>query len=176
MKETFLKIISCPVAVLSMVSAIAALALISAFSAEAFFGLEPCPLCIYQRWPFAIVILLGLLGLAGRKYKPVMGSLAVAGSAIAMLANSGIAFYHTGVEQKWWLSAVEGCAVPNFGDTPQSILENILSAPTARCDEIAWQDPILGLSMANYNIVLCLGLAVFCGLHLLVRLKKSQEC
>ncbi len=29
-----------------------------------------------------------------------------------------------------------------------------------RCDEIPWADPILNLSMANYNVIFCLGLAV----------------
>ena len=29
-------------------------ALASAFVAQYVFGLEPCVLCIYQRWPFAI--------------------------------------------------------------------------------------------------------------------------
>src|SRR5690606_22429449 len=94
---------------------------------------------------------------------------------LTFLINSAIAFYHSGVEQKWWRSAVEGCAVPRLGDNPQSLLENILSAPTARCDEIPWADPILGLSMANYNVVLCLGMAALCLISaLLIRHKKPS--
>lgn len=138
---------------------ISMVALGAALFSEVALGLEPCVLCIYQRIPFAVVVVLGVIGAVWRDRRGlVIGLTGVSG--LAFLINSGIAFYHTGVEQKWWVSAVEGCAVPSFGDTPQSILENILSAPTARCDEIPWVDPVLGLSMANYNVVLCLGLGV----------------
>ena len=78
---------------------------------------------------------------------------------------------------KWWISQVEGCAVPNFGDgEPQSILEDILSAPTAACADIPWQDPIIGLSMANYNVILCFGIAVVCILSIIIRKKYGAGC
>ena len=142
-------------------------ALASAFIAEGLLELEPCILCIYQRYPFAIGLALGLVGLALRiRLRAVRAILAI--TSINFLVNSAIAFYHTGVEQHWWKSAVEGCAVPLFEDnSKKSILENIMSAPLGDCSKIPWQDPIIGLSMANYNIVLCLLLAVFCGLSAL---------
>lgn len=152
-----------PCYTLGAVAAIAFIALATAFASEAFLGLEPCKLCIYQRWPFAIVILLGIIGLTIKALRRPALFL----SGLAMLVNSGIALYHSGVEQKWWKSAFEGCSVPSAflnGDKTQSILENIMSAPTARCDEIPWQDPILGLSMANYNILLCFALFIVCAL------------
>ena len=156
-----LKVLRCPVAVLISITAISIFALLAAFGSEAFLGLEPCILCIYQRIPYAIVIALGGIGLALRK-KLLALQVSIGLSGIAFLANSAIATYHTGVEQKWWASAVEGCSVPNFGAEPQSILENIMSAPTANCAEIPWQDPLLGLSMANYNVLLCFGLFTLC--------------
>ena len=149
------------------------IALAAAFIAEGFLELEPCILCIYQRYPFALGLFLGLVGLALRKrICAVRAILAV--TSINFFLNSALAFYHTGVEQHWWKSAVEGCAVPLFEDNSnKSILENIMSAPLGNCSEIPWQDPILGLSMANYNIALCLFLAVFCGLSAILT-KKCQ--
>ena len=139
-------------------------ALSAAFIAEGFLELEPCILCIYQRYPFAIGLALGLIGLALRKRLCAVRAI-LAITSINFLVNSAIAAYHTGVEQHWWKSAVEGCAVPLFEDNSnKSILENIMSAPLGDCSKIPWQDPIIGLSMANYNIALCLFLAVFCGL------------
>ena len=150
--------LTCPHAVLSLIAVVSIFSLLAALTAEVAFGLEPCILCIYQRIPFAIAALLSLLGLLwAPARKPAINL-----CSYAFLINSGIAFYHTGIEQKWWRSAVEGCAVPPLGDTPQSLLENIMSAPNARCDEIPWADPILGLSMANYNILLCLGMFALC--------------
>lgn len=169
-------ILKCPVLVLSGAVAVSIFALAAAFGAEAFLGLEPCILCIYQRWPFAIVAAVGGIALIRRK-RPCAVSAALSVSALAFLINSTIAFYHTGIEQKWWASALEGCAVPNFGGAPQSILENIMSAPTGRCDEPSWFDPIFGLTMANYNVVLCLGLAAVCAISLYLRYaQKGQTC
>lgn len=151
---------------------ISAASLLAALIAEAFLGLEPCRLCIYQRWPFFITAVLGVLGLYFQSNsKIVTGALALSG--LTLLINSGIAFYHSGVERHWWTSAVDGCAVPLMGGEKQSILENILSAPTGRCDEIPWVDPLLGLSMANYNVVLCLGLAALCALSILYKKAKN---
>jgi disulfide bond formation protein DsbB len=139
-----------------MVISIAALA--AAFASEAFLDLEPCILCIYQRWPYVIVAILGVAGLPVKALRRP----ALALSSVALAVNSVIATYHTGVEQKWWASEVEGCEVPDFGAEPKSILENIMSAPTGNCAEIPWQDPLLGLSMANYNIALCALLCAVC--------------
>ena len=163
------KALGCPIAVFGGIAAISFFSLAAALYSEVVLGLEPCILCIYQRIPFVIGIVLGLTGLALRK-KEAIGNILLALLGVNFLSNAAIAFYHTGVEQKWWASAVEGCAVPNFTETSeQSILENILSAPTANCAEIPWQDPILGLSMANYNIILCLGIMGVCLLSILVR-------
>ncbi|MCB1591482.1 MAG: disulfide bond formation protein B [Alphaproteobacteria bacterium] len=131
-----------------------------AFTAEGFFGLEPCRLCVTQRYPFAIGAVLSLIGLiivkrGRRAHAGLFGLL-----SLNFLTNSGIAFYHTGVERHWWPSD-ELCKLPPMSEGT-SFLENIMSAPMGRCDEIPWADPLLGLSMANYNVLLCLGLSVLC--------------
>ncbi len=191
------KLLSCPIVVLSGIAAISFFSLAAALTAEVAFGLEPCILCIYQRIPFAAALLLSITGIiilsirgpvssgapptgfalckiqGGKRENIARYIIAICG--VAFLANSAIAFYHTGVELKWWRSAVEGCAAPIFGDNPQSILENILSAPTARCDEIPWADPILGLSMANYNVIMCFGLSVVCALAFIRQLQAHSK-
>jgi disulfide bond formation protein DsbB len=154
--------------VLLVLLSLSSFSLLAALFAEVYLGLEPCRLCIYQRWPFFITALLSLLGLLMQNHpKIVTGALSLSGGALFI--NSGIALYHSGVERHWWKSAVDGCAVPNLSGEPQTILENIMSAPTARCDEIPWADPLLGLSMANYNVALCLGLAALCALSIFYR-------
>ena len=39
-------------------------ALLTAFAAQYWGGLQPCVLCLYQRWPYAAAIALALLALA----------------------------------------------------------------------------------------------------------------
>jgi hypothetical protein len=51
--------------------------------------------------------------------------------------------------------------VPELKGDMQQILADIQSrSNAARCDEIPWSDPIFNLSMANYNVIFCLGLAI----------------
>lgn len=145
-----------------------ALALAGAFTAEYVFGLEPCILCLYQRWPFAIAIGLAMMGRGGRN-NGGFTALAGAGLALTFLGNAALAAYHSGVERKWWPSVFEGCGVPDLGDNPEQMMQAIMNAPSVRCDEIPWADPLIGLSMANYNALFCLGLTVLCAAFLALR-------
>ncbi|MCF8496485.1 MAG: disulfide bond formation protein B [Alphaproteobacteria bacterium] len=154
-----------PSAVLGIVAGVSAFSLAATLASEVFLGLEPCVLCIYQRIPFVLALVVSLVFLFYRRtgkadVKPRMAALGLC--ALLFFGNTLTAFYHTGIERHWWRSAVEGCAVPSLARDPQSLLENLLSAPTARCDEIPWADPVLGLSMANYNALLCFALFVLC--------------
>jgi len=142
---------------------LSALALIAAYGAEYIFNLAPCVLCLYQRVPYAVIVFLGLFGFWLVEKKPALMRHAPAimgGIAVSFLVNAGIAFYHTGVERHWWKSHLEGCAVPEMKGDITDVLAQIAATPVVRCDQIPWTDPILGLSMANYNVMFCLGLGI----------------
>jgi disulfide bond formation protein DsbB len=128
--------------------------LLGAFAFQYLGGLAPCPLCLWQRWPHAAAVVLALLALAipGGRLLPLLGILAA-------LTTAGIGAYHTGVERLWWAGpgtcsagSIAGVDVADLLDPTKAV------APVVRCDEVAWQ--MLGLSMASWNVVLSLGLAV----------------
>jgi disulfide bond formation protein DsbB len=114
-------------------------------------GLAPCPLCIWQRWPHAIAIALGLVLLAWpRRWLAALAGLAV-------LAGAGIGVYHVGIEQGWWAGPAT-CTAPEPGTVDAGeLLDRILETPVVLCDEIAWS--LLGISIAGWNAILSLGLA-----------------
>lgn len=116
-------------------------------------GLAPCPLCIWQRWPHAVAVLIGVAAL----FEPRRG-LALLG-AVVMLAGTAIAAYHAGVEQGLWQGPTT-CAGPAdlAGLTTEQLLARIQAAPVVRCDEIAWS--FLGLSMAAWNGLVSAGLCL----------------
>lgn len=146
-----------------------------AMASEIFLGLEPCVMCIYQRWGFVIAAVFALIGWILHAKKPTSAPVFSILAGLAFLGNSALALYHSGVEQKWWVSAVEGCAVPSFDNSSaQSWLDNIMAAPSKPCDEIAWKDPIFGLTMANYNIALCLGMFLICMMAAML-IRKNQN-
>ncbi len=123
-----------------------------AFAFEYLGGLLPCVLCIYQRWPHALAIVLGLLGLKfGGKALPLLGMLAA-------LTTAAIGVFHVGVEQMWW-EGLATCTVNSLeGVSGADLLNTDISvgAPV-RCDAIAWQ--FMGVSMAGWNAVISLFLA-----------------
>ncbi len=133
-------------------------ALIGAFTAQYGFNLRPCELCLYQRVPFALTIFLGLLAAFWPKGRLPL----IAVSGLAYTVNSAIAFFHSGVERKWWVG-LTGCTTPDMSGSIEDLMKRIQETDVVRCDEIPWS--FLGLSMANYNVAFCLGLGMICGAY-----------
>ena len=128
-------------------AAVGAGALGMAYVAEYGFGLEPCVLCLYQRIPYAVVALLGFIGL--RSPATVPSVLQLAGGVFA--AGAAIAVYHVGVEQHWWASAT-GCSGDlNTDLSTQDLFKAMDTKPPKPCDAVDWT--ILGVSMAGWNVV-----------------------
>lgn len=115
-------------------------------------GLPPCDLCIEQRWPHLAAVVIGALALA------VPGRLLPLLGGAAALTTSGLGLYHTGVERGWWEGPSTCTSGPVSNLSPAQLMEQIMAAPLIRCDEVAWQ--FLGLSMASWNALLSLGLAL----------------
>lgn len=162
-KNLILQLLSSPYFVNGGILAVSVISLAMALTAEHVFGLAPCILCIYQRVPFVITSVLALAGLGLSFKKPLYTAIPIALSAFAFLVNSGLAFYHSGVELKWWISVFDGCHVSAIAGSSENLLKAIQSAAAVPCDEIPWIDPVIGLSMANYNTVMCFCLAIGCG-------------
>mgnify|MGYP003627042217 FL=1 len=136
---------------LTLVFAVAVLA--AAFGFQHIGGLDPCVLCIYQRWPWVAVIALAALSFALGGSRAL---LALAG--LAMIAGAGIAGFHVGVEQHWWAGTSECGAQSGAPQTVEALKQQLLATAVTRCDEIAWS--LFGISMAGYNLILSLAGAV----------------
>lgn len=149
-------VISSPAATGFTLAAASAGALSMAFFAETLYGLDPCILCLYQRAPYAIAIFLGLVAVWAANLLPRIAPWVLGLLTLTFASNVLIAAYHSGVERGWWKSFLEGCAVPALEGNITDVLAQIEARTDApRCDEIPWADPILGLSMANYNVLFC---------------------
>lgn len=131
--------------------ALAAAVLASVYAFQHLGGLQPCVLCLYQRWPWWIA--LGLCAAAallrGRRRAQTA---AVALASLTILTGAGIAVFHVGVEQQWWPGLASCGGVGGAPLTLEALKQQILSAPVVRCDEVAWS--FLGISMAGYNAMI----------------------
>ena len=116
------------------------------------FGLYPCEMCWWQRWPhFAALALAALSFLAPPK------RLWIGLAALAILASGLIGAFHAGVEYHWW-PGVTSCAAV-VSSEGGSALETIMNTPLVRCDEAAWR--LFGISLAGYNFLISTAAAVF---------------
>jgi len=124
--------------------------LLGAFGFQYIGELAPCKLCIWQRWPHAAAIAFGLLALTmGQRMWAILG-------ASAALLTAAFGIYHTGVERKWW----EGPNSCTSGDitnlSTDQLMQQILTAPLIRCDEVPWE--MFTLSMATWNALISFGI------------------
>ena len=137
-------------------------ALSSALIAQYGFDLHPCVLCIWQRIPFAMVIVFAGWSILARKNTKLAYRLLVL-CALTLLANSALSFFHVGVEQHWW-SGTPGCVVNPLsvvsGQSPAALRESLLNTTNlGRCDEVAWS--LFGVSMTTWNVPFTFGLTIF---------------
>lgn len=124
-------------------------ALATAFTSQYVFGLWPCVLCLYQRWPYAVVIAIALIGISLRR-KVGSGALLVL-CAIGFATTAAIGGFHVGVEQGWWEGTAECVGDTSKALSLQDLKAQIMSAPVVRCDDVAWS--LFGISMAGFNVI-----------------------
>ena len=125
-------------------------------------GLRPCQLCLYQRIPYLVTTPLAVLAvLAFRWLGPSALAMATGLCGLAFAAGAVVAVFHVGVEQQWWpgLASCSGTIDPSLSF--EQLKAQLLAAPVIRCDEVQWS--LLGISMAGYNAVLSVLLAIFAG-------------
>ncbi|MCQ4158371.1 disulfide bond formation protein B [Roseomonas sp. GC11] len=137
-----------------VVAALAAAAPLLAMASERWGGLNPCALCLLQRWPYWAGAALALLALV----LPRRLMLALAG--LAILASGAVAVVHVGVEAKWWPSPLPSCSAPSAGGATSvdDLLKGMDLRPAKPCDEPTYLIPGLPVSMAGMNLIYALGL------------------
>ena len=130
------------------------LALISVFIIEYVLGHEPCKLCVYQRIPYIIAILLIIKILFIKTYEKIILFLLF----IIFLISLILAFYHFGIEQGFFNESVV-CEATNLEKnlTKEDLLKQ-LKQSNISCKEVNVR--ILGMSLATINTIFSLILSV----------------
>ena len=134
---------------LTSIAAFGSFALLAGAFFFQFIGYPPCQMCLWQRWPHAAAIAIGVLALAlPTRLWAWLG-------AAAMAVTAGIGIYHTGVERDWW----EGPSSCTGGGAGLGGLDanDLLSTDGPRlvmCDQVSWE--FLTLSMASWNALFSL--------------------
>jgi disulfide bond formation protein DsbB len=119
-------------------------ALGTAYFAQDLLGLVPCPLCLWERWPYRLVIALGILATLGR---PATGRFILSLAVLALAAAAALGLLHTGVEFHGWKSPLPECNSILASGAPLPL------TPAKPCDEPTFLIPALPVSMAAMNFI-----------------------
>jgi len=141
--------------------AIPALLLGGAYVAQYGFGLPPCEMCWWQRYPHFAAVALALLSTFAAPRR-----LWVALAAAAILISGAIGAFHAGVEYGWW-EGLTSCSTVDLGSGDP--LEAIMNAPLVRCDEVPWS--LFGISLAGWNFLI----STIAGISILALLRKGTR-
>ena len=121
-------------------------------------GLEPCELCLLERWPYYAGIPIAVLALAT--------GMRGAGWWIALLflvflVSAGLGGYHVGVEHGW-LQGPTACTGPAGGGakTAEEFARMIEERQAVQCDQVPWS--LMGISLAGFNFLVSLLLVLLC--------------
>ena len=138
--ETYLKIIF----VFSFI------ALISAFFIEHFLGHKPCNLCLIERIPYGLSIILIITIFVLKKNEKFIVLLLI----LTFVFSLAISIYHFGIEQGFFQESAV-CNVKNFSEnvTKEDLLKQ-LNARIISCKDVTFR--IFGLSLTSINIVISL--------------------
>ncbi|QFT76324.1 disulfide bond formation protein B [Erythrobacter sp. THAF29] len=105
------------------------------------FGLYPCEMCWWQRYPHFAALGFALLSFV---IEPRRVWVALAG--LAIITSGLIGGFHAGVEYGWW-QGITGCATVDGGID----VMDPAAAPIIRCDTAPWD--LFGISLAGWNFL-----------------------
>ena len=130
------------------------IALISAYFIEYILGHQPCNLCVYERIPYFLAILIVLINYKYNKLEKYL----ILSLAIIFLMATILSLYHLGIEQGFiqesLLCDLEKGA--NIVDKEEILKQ--LQQKSISCKDVTFK--IFGLSLTNYNIIISLLLTI----------------
>jgi disulfide bond formation protein DsbB len=143
----------------ALVAAIGFLAIAGALVIEHGFGYVPCMLCLWQRWPYYLGVplaaLVAVVALQGKQPTLVRAELVLI--AATFLVGAGLGVHHAGVEWGFWPGPA-ACGGGSVAPTNAGgLMAQMQATRIVPCDAAAFR--ILGLSLAGWNVLVCLGLA-----------------
>ena len=140
--------------------------LISAFIIEHQLGHIPCKLCLYERVPYFLSILLIIKILLIKKYEKITLLILL----LVFMSSTVLAFYHFGIEQGFFNESL-ACTTGDLSTTlsKEELLQQ-LKQNSIGCKDVSFR--ILGLSLAAINTIFSLVLS-FVFLRLFMNYEKN---
>ena len=139
---------------LKIIFLISLISILSALFIEHVLGHQPCNLCLMQRIPYGLSIILIFLNFFLKKDQKFVVILLALIFSFSFL----ISFYHFGIEQGFFEESTV-CATKNASDiiSKEEILKQ-LQTKTVNCKDVTFR--IFGFSLTTFNIMISLILII----------------
>ena len=142
------------------------IAITSAYFIEYVLGYQPCNLCLIERIPYGLSIILIITILILKKNQRFLVLLLI----LTFIFSLAISFYHYGIEQGFFQES-SVCGVRDFNEniTKEDLLRQ-LNEKTISCKDVTFR--IFGLSLTSINIVINL-IFIITLLKIFIRYEKN---
>ena len=130
------------------------IALVSAYFIEYILGHQPCNLCVYERIPYFLAILIVLINYKYNKLEKYL----ILSLAIIFLIATILSLYHLGIEQGFIKESLlcdleKGANIIDKDEILKQLQQKSIS-----CKDVTFK--IFGLSLTSYNIIISLLLTI----------------
>ena len=149
---------------LKIIFFISLVSILSALFIEHILGYQPCNLCLIQRIPYGLSIILISLNYFQKKNERFIILLLILVFSFSLI----ISFYHFGIEQGFFKESAV-CGLKNLTEiiSKEEILKQ-LQTKTVNCKDVTFR--IFGFSLTTFNIFISLILIFF-----LIKIFKNYE-
>ena len=134
-----------------IISILSIIAISSALTAEYIFNLEPCSMCVKQRYPYYFILVIFVLFLVIHQFPRIWFYLGVQLASVYGLFYS---IWHVGIEQNV-LSGPSSCSGGlSTSESVENLKEQIIGKAVINCEDVVWS--FFGISAATVNTFLLL--------------------
>ena len=130
------------------------IALISAYFIEYILGHQPCNLCVYERIPYFLAILIVLINYKYNKLEKYL----ILSLAIIFLIATILSLYHLGIEQGFIQESLLCDLEKGANIVDKDKILKQLQQKSISCKDVTFK--VFGLSLTNYNIIISLLLTI----------------
>lgn len=147
------------ITIIQVIAILSLVFLASAYFIQYFLEIAPCKLCLYQRIPYVVLVLAGILSFI-RVWDVSYSKVLLNCARLLILLEICLSFYQVGIERDIFYEIIPCEVVPlEKAVTKDMLRDQIKNNVSVSCREVGIR--ILGLSLAEINFVLSICLMLF---------------
>ena len=132
----------------------------AALASQYWGGLDPCELCLLERWPWwAAIAISAATWLAGPRLSLTAAALVL---AAVFAVSAGLGLYHSGVELHWFPGPSACTATGPAATSIDALRAQLMGKQAVMCDQVQWA--LFGISLAGWNFLISFAMAGFCAM------------